>query len=187
MDKWLKAPKADTALSSDLYATGLSVLLDRDGADAYDRILKAYADIDDPAFGQAVATAFGRVTDPALAARTWGLIASAELGPRETFTLAAGQMAQPETRPAMWAHLQANFPAFLKAIPTQWQRNTPRLARSFCSADELNSLNALFSEYGALAEGYERPLSETRETINLCIAQKAANQAGLEAAFATTP
>ncbi|MEZ5945254.1 MAG: hypothetical protein R3C04_00095 [Hyphomonas sp.] len=60
--------------------------------------------------------------DPDQAART-ALIASAELRPRETFTLAGGQMANAETRDAMWAALSENFPAFLKAIPTQWQRD----------------------------------------------------------------
>ncbi|MEZ6012015.1 MAG: M1 family aminopeptidase [Hyphomonas sp.] len=184
MDRWLTDPKADTALSSDLYGAGLSVLLDEGGLAAYDRVLKAYGEVDDPAFGQAAATALGGVTDPDQAARTRELIASAELGPRETFMLASGQMDKPETRAATWAWLQANFPAFVKAVPTQWQRTTPRLARQFCSADELDSLNALFADYGSLAEGYERALSETREAITLCMAQKEATQADLEAAFA---
>jgi hypothetical protein len=87
----------------------------------------------------------------------------------------------------MWAALQANFPAFLKAIPTQWQRNTPRLAREFCDAEGLDALNALFADYGALAEGHERALTQTREQINLCIAQKTETEADLEAAFAAMP
>ena len=187
MGQWLSDPKGDTKLSSDLYATGLSVLLAEGGMPAYDRVLKAYSEIDDPAFGQAVASALATVTDPDQTARTRELIASAELGSRETYTLAAGQMSRPETREATWSWLQANFPAFLKAVPTQWQRNTPRLAQKFCSQDGLDSLNALFSEYGNLAEGHERALAETREAITLCMAQKDATQAGLEAAFAAVP
>jgi len=187
MDKWLANPKAETKLSSDLYATGLSVLLGEGGDAAYDRVLKAYSDIDDPAFAQSVAQALGSVTDPEQAARTRALIASAELGPRETYTMASLQMSAPETRADMWAALQANFPAFLKAIPTQWQRNTPRLAREFCDADGLDALNALFADYGALAEGHERALMQTREQINLCIAQKTETEADLEAAFAAMP
>ena len=187
MDRWLKDPKADTKLSSDLYPAAILALLDAGGMDAYDRVLKAWSDVDDPVFGQAVASAFGRVTDPEQAARTRALVASAELGPRETFTMAMLQMSQPETRADMWAFLEANFPAFLKAIPTQWQRNTPRLARDFCSAEGLASLETLFTEYGSQAEGYERALAETREAITLCMAQKEATQAGLEAAFAAAP
>ncbi|WP_321488761.1 M1 family aminopeptidase [uncultured Hyphomonas sp.] len=184
MDKWLSDPDADVNLSSDLYASGLLVLLDEGGLAAYDRVLTAYDEIDDPAFGQSVALALGSVTDPEQAARTRGLIASAELGPRETYTMALLQMQAPETREAMWAFLEANFPAFLKAIPTQWQRRTPGLAAYFCDAEGLGALNALFEEYGDLAEGHERALSQAQEKINLCMAQKAATQADLEAAFA---
>lgn len=184
MSRWLDDPAADTKLSSDLYVTGLSVLLDRGGMAAYDRVLAAYGEVDDPAFGQAAATALGSVTDPEQAARTRALIASAELGPRETYMMAVGQMSNDVTREAMWVFLEANFPAFLKAIPTQWQRNTPRLARKFCDAEGMDALDTLFSEYGSLAEGHERALAETREAITLCMAQEETTQAGLEAAFA---
>ena len=187
MDKWLDDPDSDANLSSDLYAAGLSVLLDEGGEDAYDRVLTAYDTIDDPAFGQSVALALGGVTDPAQAARTRELIASAELGPRETYTMALLQMQAPETRAEMWAFLEENFPAFLKAIPAQWKRRTPGLAAYFCDTDGLESLNSLFEEYGDLAEGHERALSQAREQINLCIAQKAETEADLEAAFSAMP
>lgn len=184
MDKWLANPKGETKLSSDLYQPGLSVLLDQGGLAAYDRVLRAWSEIDDPAFGQAAAAALGSVSDPEQAARTRALIATAELGPRETYAMAAGQMSDPKTRTQMWTYLQANFPTFLKTIPTQWQRNTPRLGRDFCSAEELDMLETLFSEYGDQAEGYERALAETREEITLCMAQKEETQPKLEAAFA---
>ncbi|MEZ5954427.1 MAG: M1 family aminopeptidase [Hyphomonas sp.] len=183
----LADPSSDVDLSGDLYAAALSVVLEEGGMSAYDRVLAAYTSIDDPAFGQAVAAALGSVKDPDQAARTRALIASAELGPRETFTLAGGQMANAETRDAMWAALSENFPAFLKAIPTQWQRTTPRLAARFCDEDGLDRLNALFAEYGSLAEGHERALAETREAITLCMAQRDATQADLEAAFGGAP
>ncbi|MBB40583.1 MULTISPECIES: M1 family metallopeptidase [Hyphomonas] len=184
MDTWLTDPEADGNLSSDLYASGLLVLLDQGGQAAYDRVLTAYDEIDNPAFGQSVARALGSVTDPDQAARTRGLIASAALGPRETYTMALLQMKTPETREAMWAYLEENFPAFLKAIPAQWKRRTPRLASYFCDTEGLDALNALFAEYGDLAEGHARELSLAREQIHLCMARKAATEADLEAAFA---
>ena len=98
--------------------------------------------------------------------------------------MAVLQMKAPQTREAMWGFLEANFPAFLNAIPTQWQRRTPGLAGYFCDADGLDALDALFEEYGDLAEGHERALLQAREKIHLCMAQKAATQASLEAAFA---
>ena len=156
-------------------------LLDEGGKAAYDRVLTAYEAIDNPAFGQSVALALGSVTDPAQAARTRELIASAELGPRETYTMALLQMQSPETRKAMWESLEGNFPAFLKAIPAQWKRRTPAPRRLFLrcddgDADGLASLDALFAEYGDQAEGHERALSQARENINLCIAQKGGNR-----------
>ncbi len=187
MDTWLSDPDADESLSSDLYASGLLVLLDQGGQAAYDRVLTANDEIDNPAFGQSVAIALGSVTDPDQAARTRDLIASAALGPRETYTMALLQMRTPETREAMWTYLEDNFPAFLNAIPAQWKRRTPRLGSYFCDAEGLDALNALFAEYGDLAEGHERELSLAREKIQLCMARKAATQADLEAAFAAAP
>ncbi|MCA8902787.1 MAG: ERAP1-like C-terminal domain-containing protein [Hyphomonas sp.] len=184
MDAYLADPSADAGLSSDLYSAGLSALLEDGGMPAFERVLAAYTEIDDPILGQSVATALSKVSDPEQAAMVRDLISSAELGPRETYTLAAGQMAGTATQEETWAFLTANFPAFLKAIPTQWQRNTPRLARSFCDEGGLAALDALFAEYGDLAEGHERALAETREKIQLCIASKAETEGDLIAAFA---
>ncbi len=185
MQAYLADPSVTTPISSDQYRAALSVYLDEGGLPAFERVVASFSEIDDSAYGLAVASALGSVADEAQSARVRDLIASAQLGPRETYALASGQMAAPETREETWAYLSANFPAFLRVIPTQWQRNTPRLASQFCDEAGLASLNGLFSEYGALAEGYERALAQTREAITLCMAQRQSTQESLEAAFAT--
>ena len=92
-------------------------------------------------------------------------------------------MSNDETREPMWQWLKANMPDFLRSIPSQWRRNAPRLAEDFCDTDRIAELDVVFAEYGALAEGYERALAETRESITLCAALTDATQADLEAAF----
>ena len=171
------------ALSSDLYLAALTVSMAERGDAGFDRVLRARTEIDDPVFEQAVAAALGSVTSAPLMTRVHELILSGELGPRETYTLAQMQMMQEEARVPMWQFLQNNFPVFLESIPAQWRRRTPRLAASFCDAERLKQLDALFETYGARAAGYERALNETREMVQLCSALKAETEADLMAAF----
>ncbi len=173
----------ETGLSSDLFNTALIVALDDGGPDMLERVIGARDRIDDPVFEQAVVTALGTVRSAAGAARVRDLISSGALGPRETYALAKGQMSNDETREPMWQWLKANMPDFLRSIPSQWRRNAPRLAEDFCDTDRIAELDVVFAEYGALAEGYERALAETRESITLCAALTDATQADLEAAF----
>ncbi|KCZ55097.1 hypothetical protein HY29_02480 [Hyphomonas beringensis] len=172
-----------TGLSSDEYFPALAVALADGGPDMLDRVLVAKDEIDDPVFAQAVVNALGTVKSPEESARVLDLIESAELGPRETYTLAIMQMANAETQDATWAWVQENMPAFLDSIPTQWRRRAPRLGQNFCDMARTGELIDLFAEYGDLAEGYERALAETEESITLCAALNEATQSDLEAAF----
>lgn len=174
---------SQAGLSSDAYGTALTVALADGGDDMLNRIIAARETIDDPVFGQAVAESLGTVRSESGSARVLQLISSGALGSRETYVLAHGQMMNDETREQAWQWLQANMPAFLDAIPSQWRRRVPRLARGFCDTGRIAEVDALFGQYGNLAEGHERALAETRESITLCAALKAATQERLDAAF----
>ena len=106
------------------------------------------------------------------------------LGTRENYTIIAGQMDQPETMNDTWSWLQINFPEFLKVIPGQRPRSTPRLARSLCTRQGRDELENLFEVYGSLAQGHERALAEALESIDLCIALHDAKAAEVQAHFA---
>ena len=76
------------------------------------------------------------------------------------------------------------FPEFLKVIPGQRPRSTPRLASGLCSHEGRDELENLFELYGVLAPGYERALAEALERINLCVALHEARAGGVKIYFA---
>ena len=83
-----------------------------------------------------------------------------------------------------WQWLQANYPEFVRVIPGQRPRSTPRMATGLCTQEGLEELGELFAQYGPLAPGYERALAEASEKISLCIAFHASKEAEVRAYFA---
>ena len=144
-------------------------------------LLRSLKSIDDPTFAAAAAYAIGQNSDPALADDIGSLTLSGILGTRENYTIIAGHMDQPETMNDTWSWLQINFPEFLKVIPGQRPRSTPRLARSLCTRQGRDELENLFEVYGSLAQGHERALAEALESIDLCIALHDAKAAEVQA------
>ncbi len=173
----------ESAMSSDVYQAALIVAVQDGGVQMADYLLSVRGEIDDPAFDISLASALGAARSPAASARVLGLIKEGTLGPRETLSMAMGQMAMPETREATWQALRGDFPSFLENIPGQRKRLAPRLARRFCDVARIPELEALFAEYGDLASGHERALAETIERIELCDALKTATRDNLAAAF----
>lgn len=160
-------------LTSDDFSTALVLAVQDGGREVYQALLTAMDDIDDPMFERAAAYAIGQNTDPELNLEILELALSGNVGTREAYTIVSGQMDRPETRAATWDWLRSNFPAFIRVIPGQRPRSTPRLASDLCYPEAISELDRLYERYGALAPGHERALSEARESIQLCVALRA--------------
>lgn len=180
----MRAENSDRVLTSDDFSTALAIAMQEDGETFMKALLRTLRTIDDPNFEQAAAYAIGQNTDPALVDDIVDLAMSGELGTRENYTVISGQMDQRETRERTWHWLQINFPEFLKVIPGQRPRSTPRLASGLCSHEGRDELENLFELYGVLAPGYERALAEALERINLCVALHEARAGGVKIYFA---
>lgn len=161
---------SDRTLNTDEYLTAMAVGFQVYGAPFLDRLLAVRTRYDDPVFEQAVAYAIGQNQHEALSNQILALALSGELGSRESLSIVQGQMQQPATRNKTWEWLKDNLPAYLDVIPRQRKRFTPALAASMCSREDRDELIALFDQYGDLAAGHERSLSQTKERIELCAA-----------------
>lgn len=180
----MRSRRGARELTSDDFATALAIAMQEEGEPFLKALLRSLKSIDDPTFAAAAAYAIGQNSDPALADDIGSLTLSGILGTRENYTIIAGQMDQPETMNDTWSWLQINFPEFLKVIPGQRPRSTPRLARSLCTRQGRDELENLFEVYGSLAQGHERALAEALESIDLCIALHDAKAAEVQAHFA---
>lgn len=179
----MRSRRGARELTSDDFATALAIAMQEDGDPFLKALLRSLKTIDDPTFAQAAAYAIGQNNDPALVDEIGALALSGVLGTRENYTIIAGQMDQPETLDDAWSWLQINFPEFLKVIPGQRPRSTPRLATSLCTPEGRDELENLFDVYGFLALGHERALAEALESIDLCIALHDAKAAEVQAYF----
>ena len=156
------------ALGSDRYQHALIVGVQDGGPAFFDRLIELGDTLDDPRFDGARSVALGQVRTPAEAERIRQMALAGTLGPRETYDLVTGQMAQIETRDVTWDWLQENYAEFVEKIPAQWRRRTPGFANVFCEAGKVDELTAFFDEVGELASGHERALAQTIERIELC-------------------
>lgn len=179
----LEGVTSEREITTDDYLTGMAIGLQTYGEPFLDRLLAARSEFDDPVFEQAVAYAIGQNKDPQLLDRVLELALTGELGSRETRTIVRGQMRQTETRDATWSWVQENFPTYLETIPRQRKRSSPALADAMCSLSARDEVVALFEQYGDLAEGHERALSQTVERIELCAALEAAKGEEVRAFF----
>ncbi|QKX16957.1 M1 family metallopeptidase [Microbulbifer sp. YPW1] len=160
------------ALNSDLYQSALTVAVQDSGKAFVEKLIEVRNELDDPLFDSASANALGRVTDPALLHTVQQLALSDDMGAREAFGLISNALAEPALQAKNWDWLQHNFSAVVAKIPEQWRRNTPRFAANFCDANTLKQAQALFTQQQKLVPGYQRALSQTEESINLCVALK---------------
>ncbi|MFD1215839.1 M1 family metallopeptidase [Microbulbifer celer] len=165
-------PRDPKALNSDLYQSALTVAVQDSGKPFVKQLIQVRSELDDPLFDSASANALGRVTDPALLDTVHQLALSDNMGAREAFGLVSNALAEPELQAKNWDWLRDNFSKVVEKIPEQWRRNTPRFAAHFCDADSLKQAKLLFSQQKKLVPGYERAMSQTEESINLCLALK---------------
>lgn len=161
-------------LTSDDFSSSLAIAVQDGGRPVYEALLSAMDEFDDPSFEQAAAYAIGQNVDPELTPEILDLALSGGVGTRETYSIVAGQMDRSETQALTWSWLQMNFPEFVRAIPGQRPRSTPRLASELCYSGGARELEGLYQRYGELAPGHERALAEALENISLCIALRQA-------------
>ncbi len=160
------------ALDSDLYQPALVVAVQDAGREFLPHLVKIRGELDDPRFENASANAIGAANDPEQVQDVQRLAVSEDMGPREAFGLIATALAQPAVQEQHWQWLRDNFPTVVEKIPGQWRRRTPSFARTFCTSDRLDQLQALFERHSELTPGYQRSMAQTEETIELCMAQR---------------
>jgi alanyl aminopeptidase len=159
----------DDAMPSDLYYPALAVAVEDAGDEFLPHLVGFRGQLDDPKFENASANAMGHVRDPELLNVVHELALGEQLGPRETFGMLRVALSESSLRDQHWNWLKVNFPAFVERIPSQWRRSVPQLAAAFCDEVKRDELDVLLKQHAESLPGYGRSLSQTRESIGLCI------------------
>jgi alanyl aminopeptidase len=162
--------KADLSRADpDLLRSSLKVVVQEDGAPAFDAAQKAFAVNRDTAQRYALLAALGATRDPALGqkARDFGLDPSVQVG--ELANIYEAQTDEPENREAVWRWVQTHYDAYRQRLPAFRRGYMPKtVADGRCSAQDAEELSSYFAPRIRDLVGGERGLGQTLETIRQC-------------------
>lgn len=128
----------------------------------------------DPQERIAASAALGAATEPELSTMALQLLLEPQVRALDMYYIVFPQLTQPQTREGTWSWLLANFQAFTDRLPGFAQGFVYSMPSSFCDAGLRGSASKFLEQ--AVADRRTNPLiaARTLESIDLCIAQKAA-------------
>ncbi len=158
-----------------LIALALRVAVQDDGDGDFTQHLVTLLDhSDDGITRQYLLAALAATNDTAFAATLREWIPQERLRDNEIYTIIYAQMRHPQHAPAMWDWVQAHMPVLLARTPKWRHGRIARVGIFFCDAQQRAELNDFFAPRAAELSGGPRELAQTLESIDLCIARKAA-------------
>ena len=124
--------------------------------------------------------AMGSIRDPAILRSALALALEDGLDPRESIRVVWAATADPATRPLAWSFVKENFEALVERQPegTAFSAGAyfPRIGVRFCDAERREELRAFFEPRSPRFAGGPRILQQVLETIDLCVAQRRAQE-----------
>ncbi|MGZ3416899.1 MAG: M1 family metallopeptidase [Polyangiales bacterium] len=170
------------AVDPNLAAMVLTVAVQEDPA-LFDVVLGMLDKTDDEVVRSRLLAALTSVQDPKLAMRALGLTLDARLHTNEILTPLWSQMGQVETKELAWKFLLANFDAIVARVSSARAGALPGLAGRFCDEKHRAEAEAFFRPRLESLEGAPRNFSAALESLDLCVARRASQEAGLKAYF----
>jgi alanyl aminopeptidase len=119
-------------------------------------------------------------------------LAKASMGLRESFyQLLFGPLSYPETRALPFEFVQANLDALLARLPREvgadFAASLPEVGRAFCDPEHRAEVKSFFEDRVKQYTGGPRNLTQTLESIDVCIARKQALAPELSAFLSAQP
>jgi alanyl aminopeptidase len=119
-----------------------------------------------------VIRALGSFRDPALLARSFGLATDETLRAQDVRGVLSAGGGREATRRAAWTWLKAHYDAVVARIGDKSSPSLPFIGAGFCTAEDRADVEAFFTGPRGAAEGTERNLKLTLESIDRCMAFK---------------
>jgi alanyl aminopeptidase len=167
------------AADPDLLGAALGVAVQQQGKPVVDALIAEIPQTSDAALRNAMLTGLAQVEDPALAeqVRDFALTKPVKIG--EMAALLRGGRDTPTQRDAGWQWFTAHYAQVLARTGSFAGGYLPALAAGGgCSSAEGERLQAFFEPRLKDADGIDRGLAQTSESIRLCSALKAKQDAG---------
>jgi alanyl aminopeptidase len=106
---------------------------------------------------------------------------------RELIWLLYGLSQDPATREQTYTFVKENYDALAARLPEEFAGRMAMVGSAFCDAEHRKDVEAFFTPRTAKTESGPRTLAQVLEGMDLCIAQKEAQAASLDAFLTKGP
>jgi alanyl aminopeptidase len=184
-DGWLRDRKG---VDSDMLARVLTTAAQGGDRAFFDSLLRELNKAGDLQTRGRIIGALGAFRDPKILEAGLDLILHSDLDPRESFNILTGPSAGPETQALRFEFVKANYEALLARAPSgggfDGGARLTSVGRGFCDATSRREFASFFEERAKQSIGGPRNYAAAIERMQLCEAQKAAQDADVAEFFA---
>ena len=178
--------RATLTANSDILPLALAAAADQGGLPVVQKLIDQLEHSEDATLRKQWVRALRMVSAKEAAARVRDFALKGHVRENEVDSLIGGQFNQPHLQEATWGWLQQNFAALSERVPVNRRGSLPNLCNSFCQGADSGKVQDFFSPKVSKASISPRQLNQTVESIDLCVAQRTAQQHAADAWF-TTP
>jgi alanyl aminopeptidase len=121
---------------------------------------------------------------PALVRTQLELLLDPKVDPREAGLLLYLASSDVRTRDVAYGFVKEHYDTLAQRMPEEARAGLVWVGHTFCDAEHRADVAAFFTERNAKASGGPRMLAQVLESVDLCMAMKAAQGASIEAFLA---
>ena len=181
-EKWLVDPQA---VAPELLDTTLAIAAANGDAALHAKLLAALKTEPERKRREQLIDALSAFTDPTLVREGLKLMLDPSYDMREVGSLFYGAAFDVRTRDLTYAFVKENYDALAARLPEEYVAGLARVGAAYCDPVHRQEVAAFFTERTAKAPGGTRTLAQVLESVDLCIAFKAAQGPSLESFLAS--
>ena len=181
---WLKDRKG---VDADMLSGVLSTAAYFGDRALFDRMLAQVKSVEDRRQRQALISALGKFRDPEITRASLDLLIHSDLDMRETANLLFSPLGQRKTERMPFDFVKEHYEEILKRAPrgggSEFGARMQMVGEGFCDAESLQEFSSFFEDKTKTFTGGPRIYANVVESIRLCSAKKAAQEADIDAFF----
>jgi alanyl aminopeptidase len=182
--KWLVDRKA---ISQELTFAVLGMASASAGAELAPKFLEAWKKEPERKVRQQLLGAMSSTRDPQVVRQLLPMVLDPANDAREVMWVMYGPSQDPATRDVVYSFVKENYDALTARMPEEFAGRLSMVGGAFCDAEHRKDVEAFFTERSARTDSGPRFLSQVLEQMDLCIAQKEAQSASVDAFLTKGP
>ncbi|WP_224247707.1 M1 family metallopeptidase [Hyalangium gracile] len=182
--KWLADPRA---VSPELVQPVLAIAARHAGAEFVPRFHAALKKEKERKVRQQLLGGLSSVRDPKLVRQLLPMVLDPANDAREVMWVMFSPSQDPATREVVYTFVKENYDALVARMPEAVAGNLARVGAAWCDAEHRKDVADFFTERNARTHAGPRILAQVLEQVDLCIAQKEAQRASVDAFLTRGP